>query len=182
MKKCGKCNIEKPLTEFYLRKSGLDQHYIHRKECKVCRDEYVKQWKEKNKEKANFHKKQWRINNTEQIKEYRRSYVNEKYNNDLLYKIKDNISSSIRRHLKVRKSSRTLEILGCSIPFLIEYIESKFQEGMTWENHKLRGWHIDHIIPLSSAKSYDDIIKLNHYTNLQPLWWQDNLQKSDKIL
>jgi len=65
---------------------------------------------------------------------------------------------------------------------LKKYLESKFTEGMCWENYGLYGWHIDHIIPLSSAKNEEELIKLCHYTNLQPLWSFDNLSKHNKIL
>ena len=53
---------------------------------------------------------------------------------------------------------------------------------MTFDNHGLHGWHIDHITPLSTATTEEEIIKLCHYTNLQPLWAEDNLAKSNKIL
>ena len=75
-----------------------------------------------------------------------------------------------------------MEIVGLSSEELKIYIESKFLEGMTWENYGLHGWHIDHIIPLSSVKTEDEIIKLCHYTNLQPLWAKDNLSKHNKII
>ena len=52
---------------------------------------------------------------------------------------------------------------------------------MTWENYGLRGWHLDHIIPLSTAKTKEEVIALSHYTNFQPLWWRDNICKSNKI-
>lgn len=73
-------------------------------------------------------------------------------------------------------------IIGCEWNELKSYIEAKFSKDMTWENYGQFGWHLDHIIPLASAKTEDDLYKLNHYTNLQPLWWRDNLLKSDKIL
>jgi hypothetical protein len=52
---------------------------------------------------------------------------------------------------------------------------------MSWNNYGKTGWHIDHIIPLSSANSEEEIIKLCHYTNLQPLWSEDNLKKSNRF-
>jgi len=58
-------------------------------------------------------------------------------------------------------------------------IESKFTDNMTWENHGK--WHIDHIVPISSAITMAELEKLFHYSNLQPLWAKDNLAKSDKI-
>ena len=62
------------------------------------------------------------------------------------------------------------------------YLESKFETGMTWDNYGYYGWHIDHIITLSSVSSEDEVYKLCNYTNLQPLWAEDNLKKSNKIL
>ena len=79
------------------------------------------------------------------------------------------------------KKNKKVEILGCTPEFLKEYLEKQFTEGMTWENHGLYGWHIDHIIPLSSATTKEEVIKLNHYSNLQPLWAIDNLKKGGII-
>ena len=79
------------------------------------------------------------------------------------------------------KNNTTFDIIGCSPQFLKEYLEKQFVIGMSWENHSLYGWHIDHIIPLSSAKTEDELYTLCHYTNLQPLWAKDNLEKSNKI-
>jgi predicted RNA-binding protein YlxR (DUF448 family) len=78
------------------------------------------------------------------------------------------------------KTSKTSEMLGCDWGHLMTYLASKFVDGMSWDNRHL--WHIDHIIPLASATSEEELIKLNYYTNLQPLWAADNLRKSDKIL
>jgi len=78
------------------------------------------------------------------------------------------------------KNSKTYDILGCTPQELKEHLEKQFVEGMTWEN---RGeWHIDHIIPLSSAKNEDEVYRLCHFTNLQPLWALDNLKKSNKLI
>jgi hypothetical protein len=77
---------------------------------------------------------------------------------------------------------KTIEILGMDINSFKIYIESKFLNGMSWDNYGLNGWHIDHIIPLCSAKTEEEFYKLCHYTNLQPLWAKDNWKKSNKIL
>ena len=92
--------------------------------------------------------------------------------------------SRVKKFLKlnnIHTKNRTFQIIGCSPLYLKEYIEKKFTEGMCW-NLVGKEIHIDHIIPLSSAKTEEEIYKLCHYTNLQPLWAKDNLTKSNKIL
>jgi len=101
-----------------------------------------------------------------------------------LYRFKKSIRSRIERALKendFRKDKKTNEFLGATIDFVKKHLEKQFTKGMTWGNRGFTGWHIDHIIPLSSAKNEEDLIKLFHYTNLQPLWRHDNLTKSNKI-
>ena len=102
--------------------------------------------------------------------------------NDLLFSVKIKIRWCIKSAFKKNgytKKSKTYDILGISYNEFKLYIESKFTEGMKWENHGQ--WHLDHIIPVSSAKTEEEIIKLNHYTNFQPLWAEDNLKKGNKI-
>jgi hypothetical protein len=78
------------------------------------------------------------------------------------------------------KPSRSFELLGTDLESFKAYMESLFTEGMTWENHG--EWHIDHIVPLASGKTPEEIWELCHYTNLQPLWAEDNLRKHTKLL
>jgi hypothetical protein len=80
-----------------------------------------------------------------------------------------------------KKDRKTFDIIGCTTQFLKEHLENQFVGDMNWNNHGLFGWHIDHIIPLSSAKTEEELYKLCHYSNLQPLWAEDNLKKSNKI-
>jgi hypothetical protein len=90
---------------------------------------------------------------------------------------------NLKKILKTNKSyifSTFLDIVGCSPEFLKKHLENQFVSGMSWDNRS--EWHIDHIIPLSSAKTKDELYKLSHYTNLQPLRSEDNLRKSNKIL
>jgi hypothetical protein len=78
------------------------------------------------------------------------------------------------------KSTSTQTIVGCSYLQLKEHLEKQFNDGMSWDNYGK--CHIDHIIPLSSANNEDEVYKLCHHTNLQPLWAEDNFKKSNKIL
>jgi hypothetical protein len=80
----------------------------------------------------------------------------------------------------ITKKNKTFEIVGCTPEFLKEHLEKQFVDGMTWENRNK--WHIDHKLPLSSAKTEEELYKLCHYTNLQPLWAEENLKKSNKII
>ncbi len=79
-----------------------------------------------------------------------------------------------------KKGSSTSKLLGGSVEEVVSHIEAKFKNGMSWENYGK--WHIDHIIPLSSAKTSDDMDKLCHFSNLQPLWQFDNIQKRNKLV
>lgn len=99
----------------------------------------------------------------------------------LARKLRKRITEILRIRFEIKKRYKTEEILGCTLEELVSHLESQFTEGMTWENRGLKGWHIDHIIPISSAKTEEEVYKLSHYTNLQPLWAKDNLEKHNKI-
>jgi hypothetical protein len=75
-------------------------------------------------------------------------------------------------------------VVGCDFETFLEYIKNQFTEGMTLENygHKGECWNIDHIIPISTAKTDEDLERLNHYTNLRPIWASENYKKSKKTL
>lgn len=80
-----------------------------------------------------------------------------------------------------QKKGKTMELTGCSKQELLDYLESKFSEGMTWENYGK--WHIDHIRPCVSFNLEDseEQKKCFHWTNLQPLWAVDNIRKGGKV-
>ena len=126
------------------------------------------------KEKKLIRGRKYAKENREKINENRKK----RKENDIIYKITCIVRTSINntfKRKKIPKNSRTLDILGCSYEEFICYIESKFEPWMNWENRgkyngELNyGWDIDHIIPLSTAITAEDVVKLNHYTNLQPL-------------
>ncbi len=116
-------------------------------------------------------------------REYYRERMKHKRDSDHVFSIASRIRTRINMAILQKgytKKSKNIDVLGCSWDEFATYLESKFLDGMTFDNRNL--WHIDHIIPLASSKSEEDVIKLNHYTNLQPLWAIDNLRKGCKIL
>ena len=130
----------------------------------------------KKKSDLNFH-----IKNPNYVNSYRKN----KRDNNSLYKLVTNIRSRLNNFYNlynIKKTNKTFNIIGCTPEFLKEHLEKQFIEGMNWNNHGLFGWHIDHIIPLSSAKTEEELYKLCNYTNLQPLWAIDNLKKSNKLI
>lgn len=159
-----------------------DYNKIYYENNKTSVLERKKIWRSNNLEKEKNYRKNYNLINLEKIKENRRIKNKIKYDNDFVYRIKQNIRTRINLFLKsnnIKKQNKTFDIVGCSPEYLKEYLEKQFINGMTWENRN--DWHIDHIIPLSSAKTEDEVKKLCHYTNLQPLWAKDNLIKSNKI-
>jgi hypothetical protein len=81
----------------------------------------------------------------------------------------------------LRKSARLVEVVGCAPEYLVQHIEAQFKPGMSWDNYGVHGWHVDHIVPLASAgNDVDAMLKLWHYTNLQPLWAKENLSKGSR--
>jgi hypothetical protein len=125
-----------------------------------------------------------KLNNKEKINANKRYKEKLRRNIDPTYKLITNQRTRITGILKKHKTSKTLDLLGCSAQFLRTYIEDKFLEGMTWDNYGKYGWHVDHITPCSSF-DLTDIEQQKmcfHYTNLQPLWAIDNLKKSNKII
>ena len=111
-------------------------------------------------------------------------YQRERRKSDPLFKLKYVVSRLIRNSIKCKglsKNKKSIDILGCDIEFFKIYLEEKFIDDMSWDNYGVV-WDIDHIIPLSSAINEDDVIKLNHYTNLQPLdSYTNRFIKRDKI-
>lgn len=141
--------------------------------------ERVREIRIDNKEERNLYIREWRKRNKERIS----NKIKEKKKSDNLYKLLDSIRTLIWISIKrmgYDKNLKTQKILGCSFDEFKFHIESQFKEGMCWENHGK--WHLDHIIPISSSKSEEEVYKLNHYKNFQPLWAFENLSKGNKII
>jgi hypothetical protein len=156
--------IEKSRVKNKENKKKLDKNYAIR-----------------NKELLNEKKKKWAKENKDKVRLAKTKYFMNKLQKDPLFKLKHNIGCAIRLAFKRKgysKKNRTYIILGCSYDEFKLYLESKFEPWMNWDNHgNYNGipkelnvaWDIDHIIPISSAKTEEDVMRLSHYTNFQPL-------------
>ena len=157
-KKCCTCKEWRELTEFNKSSSHWDKL---RNECKDC----LVNWRKDNRKKIQAGNTKYEKNRKLTDPEFK-----------LLLTLRSRLKSALKRK-NVKKGSSTLELTGCELPFLKEYLEDQFTEGMTWENHGL--WHVDHIQPCCSfdLQNLEEQQTCFHYTNLQPLWAKDNLSK-----
>lgn len=185
--------------EYYKQWREKNKEYVKQKEQERQNSEHRKKWKKnynkENREKLNEMQKEWRKNNPERAKEIdakrnskperkesmklrQRIRHKEKRKNDPIYRASENIRRMILLSIQrggFTKRSQTYQILGCTFEEFKEHLEKQFEPWMNWDNYgkyngELNyGWDIDHVIPRSNIKTEEDITRLNHYTNLQPL-------------
>lgn len=202
-KKCSGCKDRKTFDQFgkhTASKDGLKSR------CKECRNadgrEYAaahrdknnarsRKWETDNPVRARATKRKSNAKNSDKIVAYNRnyaaanreglkSYQRERYAEDTVYKLTQILRSRLTAAIRNKsKRGSAVKLLGCSIEDAMIHLENQFAEGMSWANHSLRGWHIDHIVPLSAFNLEDptELAAACHYTNLQPLWATDNISK-----
>ena len=138
-------------------------------------------WRAENPEEAKERHTNWRAENPEYMASYMKDYHKQRKAKDPLYHLQYNMRSLGNRVVKQlslgKKPACTEKWQGCTAEELKTYLESLFTEGMTWDNYG--EWHVDHIRPVSSF-TIEEVMQINHYSNLQPLWAKDNLSKSNK--
>ncbi len=153
-----------------------------------------------NPEATEARRQKWYGENGDIIRSKARDYSKsnrKKINDRARLRLATNVEAKLAKVLRIRilgafrdtnnreaKDAKSLDLTGCTIGELKAHLESLFKPGMTWKNHTNKGWHIDHIRPCSSFDLSDPEQQRAcfHYTNLQPLWWVDNLSKGDKHL
>lgn len=129
--------------------------------------------------------KKYKKENHEKIKKATREYHKKRRSSDTKYKLITNLRTRINQAIKNNyKSGKTTELIGCNIEELKKHIEQQFKQGMSWDNWSPDGWHIDHIMPCSSFDLTKEAEqkKCFHWSNLQPLWAEENYKKHTKIL
>jgi hypothetical protein len=144
----------------------------------------AKIYREVNKENILLSAKKYREKNKDKIAISKRLSTRKRYTKDGFFRVTTQLRKYVRRYFNIKtKPRKTMDIVGCKPNEFRTYIESQFKNWMSWDNYGYgKGkWVIDHIIPLSSAKNEDELHLLCHYTNLQPLSWEDNMLKGNKL-
>ena len=193
---CFDCKQTLPISKF--GKNSFVKNGVQRA-CKSCKSKQDSKYRNDPRFRKrildNKMKDYWKIRNNpelwvNQLEKYRqrRDYVREyqQIQTNSFRKSKDVIRKLLLSSFKIRNIKKSKlcmkseEILGCSFQQFKDHIESQFSDGMHWLNHG--EWHLDHKVPLVFANNVDELIKLNHWTNFQPLWSHDNLSKGDTLL
>lgn len=149
-------------------KKHLSERYVTKFKCIACVAAETKAWRKKNPGRH-------AANSTSYVK--KRCAVDPDY--AMRIRTRAVVTNAMAR-MGYKKGSKTEAILGCTWGEFKAHLERQFLKGMNWDNRHL--WHIDHIVPVSSASSEEEIVLLNHFTNLRPLWAEDNRKKADNAV
>lgn len=188
---CKKCNKEyhknnKEKRKQYKKPTAEDYRNNYKEKREIIlknRKKRIESMSDSELDKIKEYNKNWR--QSSRGKKWKSEYSRKKYKTDQNVRLRNNLRKRIREELfkdGSKKSLKTYELLGCDLNQLKKHLESLFQKGMKWENYGIKGWHIDHIKPCASF----DLTKIKeqkecfHYSNLQPLWWFENLSKGSK--
>jgi hypothetical protein len=207
-KRCVGCGDVKNIDEFHIDKRAKDKRESSCIECHKKRsreyyaknpeqkkqyrlkhieriNKYQKKWRIENKEKAKAAADKWRERNTEKVIKTRVA-GDARRRGTARGKLNDNISNRIYCSLHgLKKGKKWESLVGYTVDKLKSHIEKQFTDGMTWDNHGRYGWHVDHKIPITAFNFQSpqdiDFKKCWALSNLQPLWWRDNIKKSNKL-
>ncbi len=191
MKTCTKCKQEKNLLEFNKQPSKWNTDGYHQ-HCRVCKAEADHQRYVKNREKHKQRSRNYYDNNREAVRKTHRKYWASKHK-DLAFRLRHSLANSVQYAYKsknMRKSKKTSDVLGCTYEYFVQHIESQFEPWMNESNYgrcipgeSNVGWDIDHVVPLASAETEEDLVRLCHYTNLKPVCSNYNRYiKRDKLI
>jgi hypothetical protein len=166
-------------------KSESDKrHYLKNREKRL---QYFSDWQKDNRDRLNDYHQKWREKNIDKHREYKRKYEKHRKDTDPLYKLISNFRTAIYQVLKesnVEKNGHYFDILGYTPEELINHLEKQFTEGMTWDNYG--EFHVDHKLPISSFNikeiGDEEFMRCWCLDNLQPMWGEENIRKSNKVL
>lgn len=182
-KRCLSCKKVKQINDFHKNPQRIDGINTI---CALCRNTALQSKYKKNENYAQKQREkssEYYKNNSEECIKKSVEYKKEREKTDELYRLKKRVKRRIYDIMKKKNWEQTAtkdNYLGCTYPELKAHIEKQFEVGMTWDNNTVHGWHLDHIIPMELAATYDEAARLNHYTNLRPMWSTPNLSKGSK--
>ena len=161
--------------------------YESKPETKKRKRKNYDKWYEENKEHRKQYLKEYRENNVDKIRQIKRDYERNRKAKDPLYKLISNFRTAIYQVLKesnVEKNGHYFDVLQYSPEELIVHLENQFKDDMTWDNYGV--WHVDHKLPITSFDIQEigdeEFMKCWCLDNLQPMWGDENIRKSNKIL
>ena len=177
--------MDTPGRRYFGGKKTSDKKYYESNKEKIS--EYYSEWREDNKERLKEYQKKWREENRDKLRKTKRDYERNRKSRDPLYKLISNFRTAIYQVLKesnVEKNGHYFDILGYTPEELINHLEKQFTEGMTWDNYG--EFHVDHKLPISSFNikeiGDEEFMRCWCLDNLQPMWGEENIRKSNKIL
>lgn len=178
---CNKCKIVKSAEEFHLNSMYTTGLALY---CKPCANQKQQEKYERYKERyaKKSAERYARVKGTEAINAPARERQKKRMQTDPHYVLARRLRNRLYYALQKKswkKGTKFSEYIGCTLEELKLHLEKQFLPNMSWENQG--DWHIDHIIPLDSAMTEEELYKLCHYTNLQPLWGPDNIKKGTKV-
>jgi hypothetical protein len=185
-KYCPKCDTVKPMDSFSNVKKNKDGKFGL---CKVCKSESDKSYRDKLKEigiykdikRAEYIKniEKYKKRGKNKLRDYKKEYlaVRKSHIRTLRYSLRNRIYQAFK-YRNTHKNISTAKLLGCTFEYAKKHIEEQFKEGMSWDNYGK--WHIDHIKPLATSDTKEELELLFNYKNLQPLWGYDNLSKGTR--
>lgn len=210
IKTCKSCGDEKPIDSFHVDSKSRDGRHASCKRCRkkytdkynsqnrdrinarqreynkipTVRDRHkiwCSQYYQENKESISKRKTEWVENNRDKVRESSKKSQRRALKDPVKaekHRMRSRIAMAVSSN-GFRNKPKTEKLIGCSWVDFLAHIESLFRDGMSWDNRHL--WHIDHIVPLDSAQTIEEMSALCHYTNLQPLWARDNLSKGARV-
>lgn len=190
-RKCKKCHQKARVERYHsnpevkakTRERAKQEYHSRSEEEKQRAKERKKIWSDNNRDKLNANGRKSYEKNKLSILTNRYTRRREKMLEDAVFEAQVKLLNCFQHfHRKNRNNSVIRPLVGCSPEEFKLHIESLWLEGMSWENYGVKKgcWNIDHIIPLSSAETIDELKKLFHFSNTRPLWAEENSRKSNK--
>lgn len=177
--------MDTPGRRYFGGKKIADKKYYESNKEKIS--EYYSEWRENKKEHLKEYQKKWREENRDKLRKTKRDYERNRKASDPLYKLVANFRTAIYQVLKensVEKNKSYFDVLQYTPEELINHLEKQFKDDMTWENYGV--WHVDHKLPITSFEIQEmgdkEFMRCWSLDNLQPMWGEENIRKSNKVL